>query len=214
MRQPFFIEKLTMIISPPSKNIFIKFTIFIAITAFFAANSGLVDAGSRQPMPIKGGFSLVDETGKKVTLKGYQGQYLLIYFGYTYCPDICPTSLGIISQALDGLSEKSLNKILPLFISIDPERDTVEYIKEYTEMFHPRLVGLTGSVEESSRAAKTFGVYFAKAEIDPEDSTDYSVDHSSNTFFIDPKGRIIEIFGHAPPLEKVIKTLEDHLSKQ
>ncbi|MBF0444120.1 MAG: SCO family protein [Magnetococcales bacterium] len=182
--------------------------------ACFTVNSAMANAGSKHPMPIKGGFSLVDETGKNVTLKGYRGQYLLIYFGYTYCPDICPTSLGIISQALDGLTKKSLDKLLPLFISIDPERDTVEYIKEYTDMFHPRLVGLTGTVAQASRAAKTFGVYFAKAEINPEDSTDYSVDHSSNTFFIDPKGRIIEIFGHAPQVENVIKILEQHLSKQ
>jgi cytochrome oxidase Cu insertion factor (SCO1/SenC/PrrC family) len=200
-----------MKIYSPSTNSIIKITIFIVILAFFVAKPSLSYSGNRPPMPIKGGFSLIDETGKKVTLKGYQGQYLLIYFGYTYCPDICPTSLGIMAQALDGLSKKSLNKVLPLFISIDPERDTVEYIKEYTDMFHPRLVGLTGSVAEAGRAAKTFGVYYAKAEIDPQDITDYSVDHSSNTFFIDPKGRILEVFGHAPQVETVIKNLEKHL---
>ncbi|MBF0379502.1 MAG: SCO family protein [Magnetococcales bacterium] len=190
---------------------FIRLTFFVI--ALFIANTQAAEAGNRKPMPIKGGFSLVDETGKKVTLKGYRGQYLLIYFGYTYCPDICPTSLGIIAQVLDGLSKKSLNKIIPLFISIDPQRDSVEYIKEYTDMFHPRLLGLTGTVAEASRAAKTFGVYFAKAEINPEDSTDYSVDHSSNTFFVDPQGRILEVFGHAPDIKMVRDKIEKQLNR-
>ncbi|MBF0193670.1 MAG: SCO family protein [Magnetococcales bacterium] len=196
------------------KHSIIKFTFFILTMFCYIINTNIANAGSNHPIPIKGDFSLVDETGKRVTLKGYKGKYLLIYFGYTYCPDICPTSLGIIAQSLDGLAKKSLDKILPLFISIDPERDTVEYIKEYTDMFHPSLVGLTGSVEEASRAAKTFGVYFAKAEINPKDKTDYSVDHSSNTYFVDPKGRIIEIFGHAPQIEEVINSIESHLAKE
>ncbi|MBF0454226.1 MAG: SCO family protein [Magnetococcales bacterium] len=173
--------------------------------------SAEADCGPKDPMPLRGSFSLVDETGKKVTLEGYRGRYLLIYFGYTYCPDICPTSLGIIGEVLDKLSPPALDKLTPLFVTVDPERDTVEHVNEYTDAFHPKLIGLTGSVEETNRAAKTFGVYFAKAEEDPDDPTDYLVDHSSNTFFLDPQGRIVTIFGHAPEVEEVVRNLEQHL---
>ena len=170
-----------------------------------------IHAGSREPMPVSGNFSLVDERGSKVTLESYRGHYLLIYFGYTYCPDVCPTSLGIVAQVLEGLSQEVLERLQPLFITVDPERDTQTHMTEYTEAFHPKLMGLTGSVEETNRAARTFGVYFAKAEIAADDPTDYLVDHSSNTFLLDPQGRIIEIYGHAPEVASVIRGIQGHI---
>jgi cytochrome oxidase Cu insertion factor (SCO1/SenC/PrrC family) len=189
------------------------FILSLLLVAGFLVTTGLSHAGPKEPMPLKGSFSLIDEEGKKVTLEGYRGQYLLIYFGYTYCPDVCPTSLGIISEVLAQISITALDKLLPIFVTLDPERDDITHMKDYTEVFHPKLMGLTGTLKETTRAAKTFGVYFAKAEIDPEDPTDYLVDHSSNTFLLDPQGRILEVYGHAPEVSLVVKGIESHLNK-
>ena len=115
-----------------------------------------------QPLVEVGGpFDLIDHTGKPVTDADYRGEFLLIFFGYTYCPDICPTELQNIAIVLDELGEKAVS-VRPLFITIDPERDTVEYISQYVGPFHPRMVGLTGTTEQIEKVAGLYRVFCAK----------------------------------------------------
>lgn len=138
-----------------------------------------------------GPFSLIDHNGKPVTDRDFAGHYRLIYFGFTFCPAICPTELQKISGALDLLGERSKN-IRPLFITVDPERDTVNIMKGYVRLFHPELVGLTGTLAQIETIKKVYKVYSKKVQ-DP-DVSDYTVDHSSFIYFMDPQDRLLSIF--------------------
>lgn len=138
-----------------------------------------------------GAFNLTNQSGEAVTEKDFEGQYRLIYFGFTYCPAICPTELQKISAALNMLNEKG-DKIQPIFISIDPERDTVDVMREYVKLFHSRLIGLTGTVEQAKAAADAYKIYYAKAKDDT--MHEYTMDHSSFIYFIDPEDNLLRIF--------------------
>ncbi|MTJ82299.1 MAG: SCO family protein [Telmatospirillum sp.] len=135
---------------------------------------------------IGGPFSLIDHTGRSVTDADYRGKVMLIYFGYTFCPDVCPTTLGTVTQAYDLLSPEDQARVVPIFITVDPERDTVDQIAQYVGSFSPAVVGLTGSPEQIEPVMKEFRVYARKA--DTEDGN-YSVDHSSILYLMDAKGR-------------------------
>jgi cytochrome oxidase Cu insertion factor (SCO1/SenC/PrrC family) len=117
---------------------------------------------------IGGPFTLVNQDGKTVTEKDFLGRYMLVFFGYTYCPDICPTELQVMTAALEQMGEDA-KKIQPVFVSIDPERDTPEVVKSYVENFGSGLVGLTGAPEQVAQAAKAYRVYYAKAAEAGED---------------------------------------------
>ncbi len=138
-----------------------------------------------------GPFSLTDQNGNTVTDKSFEDQYKLIYFGFTFCPAICPTELSKITVALNSLGDTA-NKIQPLFITVDPERDTVEKMKNYVNLFHPSLIGLTGSPEDIKGVLKEYKIYAAKVK-DPN-MTEYTVDHSSFVYLIAPDGRLLHIF--------------------
>jgi len=158
---------------------------------------------------IGGPFVLVDQDGKTVTEADFKGKYMLIYFGYTYCPDVCPTSLTIIGDALDILGEKG-DQITPVFITVDPERDDPEAMKMYVDHFHPKLVGLTGSVDQVKAAAKAYKAYFAKSG-DGYGDDDYAVDHSSITYLMSPDGKFVTHFGHGVEAEPMAKKIADFL---
>jgi cytochrome oxidase Cu insertion factor (SCO1/SenC/PrrC family) len=140
---------------------------------------------------IGGPFTLVNQDGKTVTDRDYHGKYQLIYFGYTYCPDLCPTGLQSIAHALDQLGPAA-KKVQPIFITIDPARDTPAKLKEYDASFHPAIVGLTGSPEQVAAAAKAFQVYYTKGE--QVDEHDYVMDHSSLIYLMDQEGHFITTF--------------------
>lgn len=144
-----------------------------------------------QGVSLGGPFTLVDQTGRTVTERDFAGRPLLVYFGFTYCPDVCPTELGIIAAALDAMGPAG-ERVTPVFISVDPERDTPEAMADYVSRFHPRMVGLTGSAEQVAAAARAFRVYYAKVQ--PRDSTTYLMDHSSFIYFVGPDGRVRSLF--------------------
>lgn len=146
-----------------------------------------------QPQLTQGGaFNLTDHKGRPVTERTYRGEYMLIYFGYTSCPDVCPTSLQIMMNALD-LAGAAGEKVRPLFITVDPENDTVALLSDYVPLFGPRLVGLTGSAEQVRRAARGYRVYYFAGEIDGV----RTVDHTGYTYLIGPDGRYLAHFEHA-----------------
>jgi cytochrome oxidase Cu insertion factor (SCO1/SenC/PrrC family) len=139
---------------------------------------------------IGGPFTLVDQDGKTRTEKDFAGQNLLVYFGYAFCPDVCPTELAKMSAAIDLLPKDA--NITPVFITIDPERDGVPEMKAYASAFHPRQVALTGTVEQIRAAAKAYRVYFAKNN--SSGSTEYLMDHSSIIYLMNTKGDYIAHF--------------------
>jgi protein SCO1/2 len=144
------------------------------------------------PVTIGGPFILTATDGTLVTDKTYRGKWLLVYFGYTSCPNTCPTTLLEISTALAMLGADS-GKLQPLFITVDPQRDTAELLGEYLQSFDPRIVGLTGTAEQIAAAAKEYGVYYAPQRTGPG-AEDYVIDHSSYLYLMGPSGNFVRGF--------------------
>ncbi len=156
---------------------------------------------------VGGPFSLVDQTGKRVSDADFRGRYLLVFFGYTYCPDVCPAALQVISAALDKLGPAG-DVITPVLITIDPARDTAEKMGAYVKSFHPRFVGLTGTPAEVSAAIKAYRVY-AKKVPDERNPADYTMDHSSIVYLMGPNGGLVAF---SPEITKA-DVLADQLRK-
>jgi protein SCO1/2 len=155
---------------------------------------------------VGGPFTLTDHTGKRVTDEDFRGRYMLVYFGYTWCPDVCPTELQVITAALDQMGDKA-ERIRPVFITIDPERDTVSQMADYVSSFHPTLVGLTGSPDEIAAVAKAYRVYYAKVKTEGSD-TDYAVDHGSLIYLMSPEGKFVTHFTYGTDPTKLAAGLE------
>lgn len=158
---------------------------------------------------IGGAFTLTDHTGKVVTEADFRGRYLIIYFGYTFCPEICPTELQDISEALELLG-KDADKITPIFISVDPERDTVQQMAEYVPLFHKSLVGLTGTPQQVAAVAKAYRVYYARQG----DGTSYEMDHSSIIYFMNPEGQYAAHFAYGVDPERIASKIRAVLAKE
>src|SRR5947209_4821108 len=152
----------------------------------------LMDAVMWNREPIGGPFALIDHNSEPRTDKDFGGKLMLVYFGFTYCPDVCPTDLQNIGLALDMLGEAG-ERIQPLFITVDPARDTPEHLKDYVPMFHPRLIGLTGDAAAIHSAAAAYRAYYAQV---PLKDDDYTVDHSSFVYLMGADG---EYLGFFPP---------------
>ena len=140
-----------------------------------------------ETVTLGGPFALTDQNGTIRTEKDYRGKYTLVFFGYTYCPDVCPTTLAVMSAALDKLGAQA-ERIVPLFITVDPKRDTPEKLKSYLASF-PRFVGLTGTVGDIAAVAKEYRVYYR--EHAAENGGEYTVDHSGVVYLMDPGGAFI-----------------------
>jgi protein SCO1 len=165
-------------------------------------------AGTLLGSAIGGPFRLVDQDGKTVTDADLRGKWSLIYFGYTHCPDACPTALNDIAIALDELGPKR-SAVRPVFITVDPERDTPEVLKAYVTAFDAPILALTGTPEEVAQAAKGYRVYYAKH---PEAGGDYSMDHSSVIYVMDPEGRFTASFTHQSSPEEIAERLKKLLA--
>ncbi|KJS35559.1 MAG: electron transporter SenC [Rhodospirillaceae bacterium BRH_c57] len=156
---------------------------------------------------IGGPFTLVNGDGKTVTEADFRGQYMLIYFGYTFCPDVCPSTLGTVGRALDMLPADKAAKIEPVFITVDPERDTPKMVGEYVSHFHPRFHGLSGSPEQVRAATQAYRVYAAKVEEDPNDPTAYLMDHSAIAYLMGPDGTFLTHLSHGLTAEQVAEIM-------
>ncbi len=161
---------------------------------------------------VGGPFSLVDQTGKRVTDQDFRGRYMLIYFGYTFCPDVCPASLQVISSALDQLGPDA-GRITPIFITMDPARDTPAKMAEYVRSFHPRLVGLTGSPSEIASVLKAYRVY-AKKVPDEKDPTVYTMDHSSIVYLMGPDGDLVTFVADSTKVDGLVTQLRKALAQK
>jgi cytochrome oxidase Cu insertion factor (SCO1/SenC/PrrC family) len=149
------------------------------------------NGGAAAGLQLGGPFTLTDSAGHAVTEQNYRGKWMLVYFGYTFCPDVCPTELQTISTALDQLGPAATN-VVPIFITVDPERDTAPAIGQYVKLFDARLVGLTGTPEQIAAVAREYRVYYAK--VVPKGATSYLMDHSSFTYLMAPDGTFRALF--------------------
>lgn len=155
--------------------------------------------------PTGGDFRL-DSAQGTVDTRDLRGQVLLVYFGYTWCPDICPTNLAFIANALKSLTPEEQARVQVLFVSVDPERDNPERLAEYTGYFHPSIRGVTGTPEQIAKAAALFGAAYQRAE-QTDSAMGYMVDHSAYTYVIDPQGRLVQTLDHATPPDQIAATI-------
>ena len=189
--------------------------VLLAVAVGFGVRMFLLRAGPPSAAALSGAalfggpFTLVDQDGKTRTDAEFRGRYLLVYFGYTFCPDLCPTELQTISDALDRLGDKAA-RVQPLFITIDPARDTVSVMKEFVSHFRPGLIGLTGGAPEIAAAAKAYRVYYAKAPA-ADGGGDYLMDHSGFVFLMGPDGRYITHFTPETSTQQLAKAIAKFL---
>lgn len=169
----------------------------------------LMDAVMWNREPIGGAFALTDQTGRARTDADFRGQLMLVYFGFTYCPDICPTDLQTIGLSVDQLGGDAKN-IQPLFVTLDPERDTAEHLAQYVTLFHPRLIGLTGSADAIRHAANAYRVYYAKVTTGTKPD-DYTIDHSAFIYLMDRDGRYLGFFPPGTDAGKIAGMIRAHL---
>ncbi|PKM46114.1 MAG: SCO family protein [Gammaproteobacteria bacterium HGW-Gammaproteobacteria-1] len=165
----------------------------------------------QEESPQGGGFVLNTNQGT-LRLEQLRNKVVILYFGYTWCPDVCPTSLALLGMALHKLEPRELAVIQPLFISVDPERDTVERLAEYTAYFHPALKGATGTPQQIADLARRYGVAYRREE--GGSATDYTVDHSSLTFLLDRQGQIVEVLPHGTSPDKIAAAIRNALALQ
>ncbi|MCA3554137.1 SCO family protein [Aestuariivirga sp.] len=176
----------------------------------FALMSGRLHGPQSSGAALVGGpFSLLDQDGRRVTEKDFRGKYMLVFFGYTYCPDVCPTELQVMTAALDQLG-RDADRIQPVFVSIDPARDTPEVLKAYVASFSPRLMGLTGTPGEIAVIARAYRVFYAKAS-NSSSSTDYLMDHSSIIYLMGPDGSFVRHMAYTTDATKLAADLKDAL---
>ncbi len=161
--------------------------------------------------PAGGDFTLQSAAGP-VALQDFRGKVVLVYFGYTYCPDICPTSLAATAEGLKLLTPEELARVAVIFVSVDPERDTPARLKEYGEFFHSAIVGVTGTAAEVAAIARRYGVFYARQPVETAGGG-YVVDHTSDTYIIGADGRLDGKIAHAAPPEQVAAEIRKRLTK-
>lgn len=155
--------------------------------------SPTVEAASTMTATPKNDFTLT-QNNQAVHLKDFRGKLVLLYFGYASCPDVCPTSLALLSSALKELTPEETAQIQPIFISVDPERDNGTKLMEYAHYFFPSFIGITGTEQEIQRAAMQYGAFYSK--VNSNSAMGYTVDHSSNSYLIDKEGQLLSTFKH------------------
>lgn len=181
----------------------IRFSLWILVAAAVLALGGAYfvrTIGVREPPPpvtvgeaaIRSEFSLIDHNGNRVTEADFLGRWQLVFFGFTHCPDVCPTTLAYLANVLDRFGGE-VERVAPIFITVDPSRDTPQVMAEYVQAFHPKLVGLTGSEAEVAAAAQSFRVYYERME--EETAPDgYLMAHSGHIYLMTPEGRFEDVF--------------------
>lgn len=166
----------------------------------------------RQAPPSLGGDFTLTTTKGKVALHDFKGKVVPIYFGYTHCPDVCPTALYNLAEALEKLDQRERAGIQVLFITLDPERDTAQKVGDYAKHFHPNMLGMTGSQEEINQVTKQYLVIHRKVAM-PGSAMEYAIDHSSRLYIVGKDGELDSMLHHGSTLEDTVAYLKESLSK-
>jgi cytochrome oxidase Cu insertion factor (SCO1/SenC/PrrC family) len=190
-----------------------------AASGYFLLRDDLPAAGSREGAarmmselmsgkgPVGGPFTLVDQSGARRSLADFRGKLVLLYFGFTYCPDVCPTDLMAVGNLVRSLGLAG-DQVQPVFVTLDPARDTPEVLRAYVASFHPRFVALSGTENEIRHAATLYKVYFEKVK--PPGSNTYLIDHTAYVFLLDREGRFVTLFPPGTPQERMGVMVREH----
>ncbi len=154
-------------------------------------------------------FTLTNQHGKRASLSDFRGKVVLLYFGFTFCPDVCPTDLLAIAQTIKSLGKRG-NQVQPIFVTLDPARDTRALLRDYVAAFNPRIVALTGSEDEIRRVATGYKVFYEK--VTPPGSTTYSISHAAFTFLLDRHGKYVLFFPPGTPPERMAVMVREQLA--
>jgi protein SCO1/2 len=182
--------------------------VFIAVGVRMVIFDGHNRAQQGMLPAIGGPFSLEGPQGP-VTDRDFAGRYRLMFFGYTFCPDVCPTALSTVAAALDKLPAAQRERLAPIFVTIDPARDTPQVLKDYVAAFHPSIIGLSGTDQQIAEVAKSFKVYYAKVKGSKEG--EYSMDHSAILYLMGPDGKFVAHFPHGTTADDLAAGLKKHL---
>lgn len=184
---------------------------FLAASTLLSACSPATPAPERPPLEgarIGGPFALVDQDGRPRTDRDFAGRWRVMYFGYTFCPDVCPVdmqNLGAGLKALEKTAPQTASRVVPIFVTVDPARDRPAELKQFVSAFHPRMVGLTGTPQAIAAVAKAHGIYFAKGENSPAGG--YLVNHSRQAYLMGPDGRPVALVPTDQSPQAVVETL-------
>lgn len=162
--------------------------------------------------PISGDFVLNSSAGP-ISLQQFRGQAVLLFFGYTHCPDVCPTTMSHVADALDLLSESEKRLVQPLFITVDPVRDTVEHLAEYVGFFHPKIIGLSGTEQQIRKAAELFSVQYFRDDWADAGKDNYYMNHTSYLFLIDPDGEVADMMSDHTDPKDIAAALRQYVSR-
>ncbi|CAH8480170.1 unnamed protein product [Heterobilharzia americana] len=195
-------------------GVFIGFTGLVAGGAIYMSNDLKKAESSNKSFgrpKIGGDFNLIDHHGKPCTLADFCGKWVLLYFGFCRCPDICPEQIERLVEVCDRimLTKKSKYPLVPVFMTVDSERDTPDVVDKYIKEFSPNLVGLTGSKEEIDKAAKAFRIYYSAGPKDADG--DYIVDHTVVMYLLDPKGQFSDYYGQIKPVQEIARSIVDKM---
>lgn len=178
----------------------------IIIAAFLAGLPAGESTTAAEPrVEIGGPFELVDQYGAVRTDTDFRGRYMLMFFGYTWCPDICPVSLHNMTLAMEALGDEA-RRVQPIFVTVDPERDTVEHLRDYASYFHPSLIALTGAPAQVATMADAYGVIYERVG---GDGDDYLLNHSAFIYLMDEEGQFVRFFSHETMAEELATGLAE-----
>lgn len=170
---------------------------------------GFVDSVDADEV-ITGDFELIDHTGQRTTQQDYAGKLRLVFFGFTRCPDVCPTTLLEVRDALRLLGDDAA-QVQPLFVSVDSDYDSSRKLANYVAHFHPSLIGLTGTAEQIDAAAESFNVTYGVQPAEKSSSGREEIFHTSYLFLMNREGRFLDVFGYGTKAERIVETLRAHL---
>jgi protein SCO1/2 len=187
----------------------------ISLALIFILGAAFLTAWWMRPqgsiLPPGGDFTLHSADGE-ISLHDFRQRVVLLYFGYTSCPDVCPTNLANLAASLKRLSNKGRQSVQVIFISVDPDRDTPAHLKQYTAFFDPSFIGVTSDAATVAKVARAYGVSYKKVEY--PGAMGYLVDHSSLTYVIGPNGKLRETLPHAAPKDQITSVVRHWLAKQ